>query len=961
MRKHPYRAVLIWLAMIVAVVNVYPTIGWMMLSNEARQARLDQWQQEDDEWAKTKHNAFSQLAFTTKRWAQFDRDRVINLGLDLQGGIHMVLSFNLSDLSPERLQEYRDRNYSDADIQREVQEIVLQQIRRRVNDFEAKEPIIQALGPNQIQIQLPGEKNVERAKNLIKKTAQLNFHIVAEAEDTAPVFQKIKDKYPDEFTPFIQRPKLRGDHFTVSMDNYDRVRRIIEKATAAGLVPEEKIIAFSQTPKPTEPQKYSLYLLDKKPIASGEGLRSSVAIPDQSNPPYWRILFEFNNAAGALFGEATEKNINRAMAIVLDDVVCSAPVIRDRISTSGEISGSFEGPEAADLAIALNSGSMFVPVHEEFTRVVGATLGADAVHKSVMSAVLSLLIVAAFMVVYYMWAGLVAMVGLASSFVLIIAAMAYFGMTLTLPGVAGLILTIGMAVDANVLIYERIREELRLGHSLASSIDNGFQRATITILDANITTLIAAAVLMQFGTGPIEGFAVTLSIGVCSSVFSALVVCRALFDFLLNAKLLKKLVMLSVVPEDPKIPFLALRRYAAIGSILLIVAGMSLFGWRGMDNFGVDFTQGTNINVTLKADHSIPSGDLRVALANAGFISPVVQRTGENEATDSNMFIIRVGDVETSATAPSVVPATETPAPAEAAPVEAAPAEATPAPVTETTPVEASPAPAPETAPVDEAPVAPPNSASAEPEADEDATAAAAPSTLTTVADRIQQALAPLTSSGNPTDVIIEDEQTVGPAVGKQLRWDAVKALFWSFVFIIIYLWFRFELKFGVAAIIALFHDVLITLGVFAVMRRQIDMGVIAALLTIVGYSLNDTIVVFDRIREDLGVYRGKGYKYGDILNIAVNRTLSRTLLTALTTLFTVVVLFFFGGAAINNFALALIVGIVIGTYSSIFIATPIVFFWQQYQGRHELPTDTGRESGGRKRPVRNRPVDNPA
>lgn len=918
MRKHPYRALLIWLLMLVALVNIYPTVGWMLISEDARKARLEKWQSEDDEWAKNKHNYFAELMYTTKRWAEFDRNRVINLGLDLQGGIHMVLSFDINDLSQDRIQEYRDRNYKDADIQKEVQEIVLQQIRRRVNDFEAKEPIIQALGANQIQIQLPGEKNVERAKNLIKKTAQLNFHIVAEPQDMVPVFQKIKDKYPDEFTPFIEPPRLRGDHFKVPVEHYARVRRVIEKAEKEGLIPEDKMIAFSQTPKPYEEQKYSLYLMDKTPIASGEGLRSSAAIPDQSNPPYWQILFEFNNAAGASFGEATQKNINRPMAIVLDGVVCSAPVIRDRITTRGQITGSFEGNEARDLAIALNSGSMFVPVHEEFTRVVGASLGADAVHKSVISAVLSLVIVAVFMMVYYMWAGFVAMIGLAANFILIIAAMAYFGLTLTLPGVAGLILTIGMAVDANVLIYERIREELLLGHSLTSSIDNGFQRATVTILDANVTTLIAAAVLMQFGTGPIEGFAMTLSIGVCASVFAALVVCRALFDFLLNVKALKKLHMLALVPMDPKIPFLQMRRFAVVGSIVVIVAGMSLFAWRGAENFGVDFTQGTNINITLKANHEVPAGDLRVALANAGFISPVVQRTGEENVTQSNQFIIRVGDLDTTA---------ETKAPA-----------------AETTPEKPADAPA--------------NSGSAEPESAGDAKPV---STVTTVADRIKQALAPLTDSKNAADVVVEDQQTVGPAVGKQLRYDAAKALFWSFVFIIIYLWFRFELKFGVAAVVALFHDVMITLGVFAVMHRQIDMGVVAALLTIVGYSLNDTIVVFDRVREDLAVYRGKGYKYLDIMNIAINRTLSRTLLTALTTLFTVVVLFFFGGTAINNFALALIVGILIGTYSSIFIASPIVFFWQQLQGRHELPTDTGREVSGRKRPSKAKTEGSPA
>ncbi len=886
----PYRALIIWVVIVWSIVQVYPTLGWLTLSDEARQARLEKWRHEDDEWAKKKHSYTEEMFKTIRRWAEFDRDRVINLGLDLQGGVHMVLRFDINDLPPERLQEYKDRRYSDADIEKEVQEIVLQQIRRRVNEFEAKEPVIQALGNNQIQIQLPGEKNVERAKNLVKKTAQLNFHIVAEMTDIIQVFQKIKDKYPDEFNAFIHRPKLKGDHFTVRVENYDRVRRLIESCEKEGIIPEDKMLAFSQPPKPYEDQVYKLYYIDRKPIASGDGLRSAVAIPDQNNPPNWKILFEFNNAAGALFGEATEKNINKAMAIVLDGMVCSAPVIRDRITTRGEITGNFEQPEATDLAIALNSGSMFVPVKEEFTRIVGASLGADAVHKSVTSAVISLIIVSGFMAVYYMWAGLVALIGLVINFLIILALMAYFEMTLTLPGVAGLILTIGMAVDANVLIYERIREELKLGHALATAVSNGFARSAVTILDANITTLIAAAVLLQFGTGPIEGFAITLSVGVCASVFAALVVCRALFDFLVNRRLIKSLNMLSFIPMKPKIPFLQLRYYAFTFSAVLIVIGMAIFAWRGKENLGVDFVQGTNINVQINSDQPIQPGAVREALAKSGFGKAIVQLTSEEDVSAGNRFLIRIAETDIKI-APNVPPPTSTPP-------------------------------------------------SGEGTASDNTVASTAPLSGETggdIGENIQKALASLTKSGKPEDVAIEDQQTVGPAVGAQLRTDALKCIFWSFVFIIVYLWFRFELKFGVAAVVALVHDVLITLGTFAVLRRQIDMGVIAAILTIIGYSLNDTIVVFDRVRENMKLYRGKGYKYMDILNISINETLSRTILTALTTLFTVVVLFVFGGIAIHDFALALLVGIIVGTYSSIFVASPIVLIWQEKSEQRQL------------------------
>jgi len=904
MYKNPYRALLIWIVIIWSIIQVYPTLGWLTLSDEARQARLEKWRQEDDEWAKRKHSYTEEMWKTIRRWAEFDRDRVINLGLDLQGGVHMVLRFDINDLPPERLQEYRDRRYSDANIEKEVQEIVLQQIRRRVNEFEAREPVIQALGNNQIQIQLPGEKNVERAKNLVKKTAQLNFHIVAELNDTIQLFQKIKEKYPEEFNAFIQRPKLKGDHFTVRVENYDRVRRLIETCEKEGLIPEDKMLAFSQPPKPYEEQVYKLYYIDRKPIASGEGLRSAVAIPDQNNPPNWKILFEFNNAAGALFGEATEKNINKPMAIVLDGMVCSAPVIRDRITTRGEITGNFEQPEATDLAIALNSGSMFVPVKEEFTRIVGASLGADAVNKSVISAIISLIIVSAFMAVYYLWAGVIALIGLVVNFLIILALMAYFEMTLTLPGVAGLILTIGMAVDANVLIYERIREELKLGHALATAVSNGFARSAVTILDANITTLIAAAVLLQFGTGPIEGFAITLSVGVCASVFAALVVCRALFDFLLDRRIIKSLPMLSVIPMKPKIPFLQLRYYAFTFSAVLIVVGMAVFAWRGKENLGADFVQGTNINVQINNDQPIQPGSVREALAKSGFGKAIVQLTSEQDVEAGNRFLIRIAETDI----PGIAKSTST------------------NPTTSEIKQEENPNTAPITASI------------------------AGNSGGDDIGSVIQKALASLTKTGKPEDVTIEDQQTVGPAVGAQLRIDAIKCIFWSFVFIIIYLWFRFELKFGVAAVTALVHDVLITLGVFAVLRRQIDMGVIAAILTIIGYSLNDTIVIFDRVRENLRLYRGKGYKYIDILNISINETLSRTILTSLTTLFTVFVLFIFGGIAIHDFTLALLVGIVIGTYSSIFIASPIVLIWEGMSEQRQLRLASQAKGGSTKK-----------
>jgi len=454
MSKHLYRTLLIWATIVLAFVYVYPTVGWMLLSEESRTERLARWQEEDDALARRRTGYWEELFIGLKRWAEFDRDKVINMGLDLQGGIHMVIGFDIKDLPEEVIAEYRKSNFSDADIEQTIQQIVLRQITLRINEFEAKEPIIQTLGSNQIQIQLPGEKDVQRAKNLITKTAQMNFHIVTGPDQARPIYEKIRDAFPEEFLPYVKTSSLRADVLTVTQENFDRVRRVLEKAAEQKVIPEDKLVAFSQQPKPTDKvQDYELYVLEKKPIASGAGLTSANALQDQSNPPYWQILFSFNSASSADFAKATGDNIGKPMAIVLDGVVVSAPTIQDRISGGrGQITGSFEAEEANDLAIALNSGSMVVPVREEFTRTVSASLGTDTVRSGVYASLAGLTIVALFMIAYYQGAGIIAVICLALNALMIIGAMAYFGMTLTLPGIAGLILTMGMAVDGNVLI-----------------------------------------------------------------------------------------------------------------------------------------------------------------------------------------------------------------------------------------------------------------------------------------------------------------------------------------------------------------------------------------------------------------------------------------------------------------------------------------------------------------------------
>ncbi|MCP4641239.1 MAG: protein translocase subunit SecD [bacterium] len=896
MKRGKTRTILIFAVLAIALVNVYPTIGWMTLTAEQRADRLEQWRLEDADAGKP--NYFKDTWKNLRRWSQCDRDRVINLGLDLQGGIHMIFGLRM-DAKMDDLKE-RYPNWKEEDLIQRAQDETLQRIERRINEFEAKEPLIQAMGTDQIQIQLPGERDLERAKEIITRIAYLEFYLLAGQDKTLSVLKAIDGHFNKDFAPRLQRSGLGSvQPFEIKPEQYAIVQDMVKEAKKVeGLIPEDAMLAFSRKPKEwAKNQNYLMYVLEAPRAMSGEGLERAIAMRDeQSAGDRFKILFELDIDSGRQFGELTEANTGRNLAVVVDGVVESAPTINSTIYTSGEITGSFDGYEARDLAIALTSGAMNVPLDEDMTGVVGPTLGSASIQKGVYSAVIGLAIVILFMAIYYRYAGIVADLALMVNALLVIAALAYFNATLTLPGIAGMILTIGMAVDANVLIFERIREEVRNGKSVLASIDSGFARATVTILDANVTTLIAAAVLMEFGTGPIEGFAVTLSIGVCTSVFAALIVSRAMFDFAADKGLLKNLTMMSVVKPETKVKFLEKRRVAVIVSIVVIGIGLAMFGVRGNDNFGVDFNPGTSMVVNLQAPGVLAETDVSRALTDAGFTNPSVVDYEKEDSDSANQFLIRVDETGEEEDASEGA--------AEAAVSEPAEEEA--------------------------------------PEQMADATSL--------VSQRIEEALV---AAGVCDSVETVKVDTVGPAVGKQLKRDAVWAIAVAMIFIIAYLWFRFELKFAVGAVVALMHDVLVTVGLFALFQRQISLPVVAALLTIIGYSLNDTIVVFDRIREDLRLYRGRGLSFAEILNISINQTLSRTLLTSLTTLFVVMVLWIFGGEVIRDFSFALIAGVIVGTYSSVFIASPVVYLWQKIQGKHLAhPGQSGgnRPSGGNRR-----------
>ena len=699
----------------------------------------------------------------------------VNLGLDLKGGVHLVLAVDTSKLTADEAKDAPDR--------------ALEIIRNRIDQFGVLEPSIQRQGKDRIVVQLPGVTDRERAINLVKSSAHLEFKIVSDDPDL------IKRAMNDEELSDYELKDLKGRE---------------GKA--------EKI------------------LVAKKSALSGDTLVDATTDFSQStfNQPY--VSITFNKQGGVTFGEVTGANVGNRLAIVLDGTVYSAPVIRERIpSGKAQITGNFSVQEANDLAIVLRAGALPAPVEIIEERTVGPTLGKDSIEKGIKAIVIGGIVVLLFMAAYYLIAGLIADFALILNIILITGALAYFHGTLTLPGIAGLVLTIGMSVDANVLIFERIREESKLGKSLRAAIQSGFQRAFITILDANLTTLITALILFQFGTGPVRGFATVLSIGIVSSMFTAIVVTRLVLDLLTAGKnKINKLNMMQFV-GNMKVDFIGFRKIAYILSTILIIGGLFVFFNRQEANYGIDFTGG--VIQQYKFNQEMPLSEVRSALVEIGTGDVPIQ-----QFADKKEILIRTQD------------------------------------------------------------------------------------------DNSKEIISKFQETFKDSDVEMIRLERVGPSIGKDLRGKALKAVIFAMIGICIYVSFRFEFRFAVAAIVALLHDVGISLGAIAITGRELSIPVIAALLTIVGYSINDTIVVFDRIREDRKLMRKASYK--EIINASINQTFSRTVLTSFTTLLVILALYFLGGTVINDFAFVMLVGVISGTYSSIFIASPILIDWPTKRAR---------------------------
>jgi preprotein translocase subunit SecD len=664
------------------------------------------------------------------------------------------------------------------------------------------------------------------------------------------------------------------------------------------------------------------WIVSRSPVVTGRDLRDARAQLGD-NPGRWDTGFSLRADAADRFARFTEANIGKRLAIVLDNVAISVATIESRIADQGRITGDATQQEAADLALNLRSGSLPASLKVIEERTVGPSLGADSIRKGIVAGIVGLMLVVASMLLYYRGAGLNAVLALLFNTLMTIAALSYFEATWTLPGIAGLILSIGMAVDSNVLIFERIKEETRSGRTVPAAVASGFQRAFSTIIDTHVTTVVASAFLFVFGTGPVRGFAVTLVIGLVANLFTAVFVSRAIFDVQLWRK--PRLEHLSIGRElfrATHIDFISKRAVTLSLSLLAIILSISSLVVKGGPKYGLDFRGGTLMYV--RFDPKPPIDELRNTLsANLpGEFSLQESKTGE--------FIIGTGladeqNLEQSRQA-----------------VEGA-LRGKYAPLAGKLDLNTTGAAAledrlrttlsPAGAPVDEQAIKGLVSRILNYRDRERGGIIRNIDELSALPGADAKIMAALQQASGTGSFNIRSVEIVGPRAGEQLRRQGLYATLGALGGMLIYVAFRFRLISGAAAVIATVHDVIITLGLFSLTNREIDLTIVAALLTLIGYSMNDKIVVFDRVRENerglSGTKRG-GPSFLELVNQSINQTLSRTLLTAGPTLLACLALYFLGGPVLNGIAFALFVGVVVGTYSSIFVASALLVMWRE-------------------------------
>lgn len=713
----------------------------------------------------------------------------IKLGLDLQGGTQFLVSLDTNHLTAVETNITKSATVAAEERSRLVSQAA-EVLRRRVDRLGVAEPVIQPEGENHILIQLPGLSQAaqDEARQNIQRAAFLEFRMVHPNSDQLVSQGVIEPGYQ----VLTLRQRMPNGTFVVETN-------LVQKKLADGLTGKYVKRAF----------------VSRDPI---------------SNEPV--IELEFDSDGADKFRDVTAHHIHERLGVVLDGRLVTAPVINGAIPGGRcEISGgNMDSEEAASIANALEN-PLETPVKIDETRAVDPTLGKDSIASGIKAAVYGTIFVALFMAVYYHRCGVIADIAMILNLLILLGVMCSVGTTLTLPGIAGIVLTVGMAVDANVLIYERLREEMATGKSMRGAVAAAYSRAFSTIFDSHTTTLISAIILIYLGTGPVKGFGVTLTIGVALSLFTSLVMTRLIFDFLLARGWLNRISMMHII-KPHNWDFMRWAKPAFIASWTIILVGMcyGIFV-RGNNVMGIDFAGGDS--VTMSYNQKVDVDKLRPTLAQVGETQIQYQR-------GDNLDMLEV-----------IAPYGKGPA-------------------------------------------------------------------VVSVLDK----------SFPQAGFRVIKHDTVGPSVGLEIQRSAIIASFLSLFGILLYVALRYEFSFSVGAVLAVIHDVFMTLGIFFLSGRQLSAPIVAAILTIIGFSINDTIVIFDRIREDLKL--GIRGSFKDVMNVALNQTLSRTIITSGTVFIATASLFIFGGGVINDFAFTFLVGILTGTYSSIYIASALVLWWHK-------------------------------
>jgi SecD/SecF fusion protein len=658
-------------------------------------------------------------------------------------------------------------------------------IENRVNALGVAEPTVTVAGGRRVVVEIPGATPAvqNRAREIIGQTARLEFRIVEQGAQPDPTLAQ-------------QKPGSGG----YTLENLGPVQ------------------------------------------ATGEVIENAAAATDPTSGR-WVVTFQNTDEGAKTFGDFTGKNVGRLMAVVLDDQIKSVANIQQRLFRDVQISGSFDAEEASQLALVLKSGALPIKIRTEAERAIGPSLGADAIRSGAIASLVGIALVFGMLFLYYgFWFGLIGALGLLFSIIVILGMLGGFGATLTLPGIAGLVLTIGAAIDGNVISFERIKEEMGKGKGIRNAIGAGYEHSTAAILDVNASHLLSALALYNYSTGAVKGFAVTLIIGVIASTFSNLVFARWLMQWFAQRR-----PNMSAPTRIGKtaIQFMKAAPIVTTLSVGLALAGGLILATRGL-NYGVDFTSGTTL--TVRASAATTTEQVRGAVTGVGLAkvtpqSATIQRT-ETPGLTGAQYTVKVPELTAAET------------------------------------------------------------------------------------QRLRDAVATLPQGE------VQASETVGPAVGQELTQKTVYAVLLGLGLILVYVGFRFDFIMGLGSIVAAVHDVAIAMGLFSLLGLEFTVATVAALLTLIGYSLNDSIIVSDRIRENLREMRGRPYR--EIVNTSINQTLSRTVMTSISTMLPLLSLLIFGGPVLRDFSLVLLVGILVGTYSSIYIVAPMVVYYEEWKVRRK-------------------------